>query len=385
ILSVQISESIMTDELMAAEPPKEKTPIDKPQSVPTALKMPADEGGEKKVKGKGKGKISKAIASTDKQSSSKSEGTNKDSKPSTAEKSDCSDVISKKKRAPRKKVAKTDSKKSEASEEKIAETREADESTKGDEDKKSHKASKRRERAKKKASQTTSSSTSKSLSAEGLALLQDISAKAEARRSKSGIRTGKISMTELMGDGCTPADNELSRLRLNNISPESLLKTAFDNMPQVPGFPSLTHRPDPGPFSNSFRPELFKTTMEAYATAATLNCSGNEGAFGKDISPRNGRYSPDQILPWVSFAPMYPIDPSRGRANSSSSSIFKGPPTNGPGGFRSPNVPGFPRPPFNPNNNYQRGSMSPHQTFGHQGQARPSYSTTSHSNSNQKT
>lgn len=45
-------------------------------------------------------------------------------------------------------------------------------------------------------------------------------------------------MTELMGDGCIPAD--LQRLRLTNVSPESLLKTAFANMPQVPGFPSLS-------------------------------------------------------------------------------------------------------------------------------------------------
>lgn len=45
---------------------------------------------------------------------------------------------------------------------------------------------------------------------------------------------------------------------------------------------------------------------------------------GREIPSRSGRYSPDQILPWVSFAPMYPIDQSRGRANSSSSTIFKG-------------------------------------------------------------
>lgn len=31
-----------------------------------------------------------------------------------------------------------------------------------------------------------------------------------------------------------------------------------------------------------------------------------------------------------------------------------GPTNNGPGGFRSPTGPGFSRPPFNPNNNYQR-------------------------------
>ncbi|GMT04291.1 hypothetical protein PENTCL1PPCAC_26465, partial [Pristionchus entomophagus] len=377
----QNSESIMTDEVAAAEPPKDL--IDKSQSVSTIPKMSADESGDKKTKGKSKAKNIKTVTTVDKQSSSKSEDANKDSKPSIAEKSDDSDVISKKKRAPRKKASKKPNES--VSEEKVSQSTGIDDPATEGEDKKSHKASKRRERAKKKSSQTTSSSTSKSLSAEGLALLQDISAKAEARRSKSGIRTGNISMTELMGDGCLPAD--LQRLRLANVSPESLLKTAFANMPQVPGFSSLTHRPDPGPFSNSFRPELFKTTMEAYATAASLNCSDNESGFGgRTVSPRSGRYSPDQILPWVSFAPMYPIDPSRGRANSSSSTIFKapisvrmsyntGPPSNGPG---------FPRPLFNnPGNNYQRGSMSPHQSFG-QGQARLSLSSTSHSNSNQK-
>uniref|UniRef100_A0A8R1Z4K2 DIS3-like exonuclease 2 n=1 Tax=Pristionchus pacificus TaxID=54126 RepID=A0A8R1Z4K2_PRIPA len=370
----------MTDEVVVAEPPKEKK--DKTHPGPPAPKIFADEVADKKVKGRVKAKAVKTVATADEQSSSKSEGTNKDSKPSTAEKSDDSDVISKKKkRVPRKKNSKNPE--GSVSEEKSAESGKVNGSVKDGEDKKINKASKRRERAKKKASQTMSSSTSKSLSAEGLALLQDISAKAEARRNKNGIKTGKISMTELMGDGCIPAD--LQRLRLTNVSPESLLKTAFANMPQVPGFPSLTHRPDPGPFSNSFRPELFKTTMEAYATAATLNCSENDGGFGREIPSRSGRYSPDQILPWVSFAPMYPIDQSRGRANSSSSTIFKGPTNNGPGGFRSPTGPGFSRPPFNPNNNYQRGSMSPHQSFIHQGQSRPSFSSTSHSNSNQKT
>lgn len=181
----------MSDEVVAAEPPKEeKIPIDKSQSVSTAPKMSADEESDKKIKGKGKAKNIKTVPTVEKQSSSNSEATNKDSKLSTADKSDDSDPMSKKKRVPRKKAPKSVSKKPEesVSEEKIAEAGEVDDSVKEGEDKKIHNASKqRRERAKKKASQTTSSSTSKSLSAEGLAMLQDISAKAEARRSKVNL------------------------------------------------------------------------------------------------------------------------------------------------------------------------------------------------------
>ncbi|GMT33113.1 hypothetical protein PFISCL1PPCAC_24410, partial [Pristionchus fissidentatus] len=375
----QISESTTSDEMVETDPPKEgNVPTDGALSGSSAPKLSQKGDGDKKIKVKAK--TPKVATSVENQSSSKDEA-----KVSTTEKIVESDASMKtKKRVPRKKAPKPETKKSEESTSDEKRECETKEETKDGEEKKSNKASKRRERAKKKASQTsTTSSASKSLSAEGLAMLQDISAKAEARRSKSGVRTGKISMTELMGDGILPAD--LQRLRLSNVTPESLLQSAFAGMPQVPGFPSLTHRPDPGPFSSAFRPELFKTTMEAYATAATLNCAESDSGFGQSISARSGRFSPDQILPWVSFAPMYPIDSSRGRANSSSSNVYKGPPNNGPGGFRSPGGPGFPRPQFNSGNSYQRGSMSPHQTFNYQGQARPSLSSTSHSNANQKT
>ncbi|VDK84278.1 unnamed protein product [Cylicostephanus goldi] len=88
----------------------------------------------------------------------------------------------------------------------------------------------------------------------------------------------------------------LQRLVGNNVDPEAIFSAALRQMPQVPGFPSisqftiynlfeivllwyLVHRPDAGPHATVFRPELFKTTMEAYATAAAQCGSDIFGAF----------------------------------------------------------------------------------------------------------
>ncbi|KAK6012818.1 RNB-like protein [Ostertagia ostertagi] len=77
-----------------------------------------------------------------------------------------------------------------------------------------------------------------------------------------------------------------------------------------------THRPDSGPHSTVFRPELFKTTMEAYASAAAQCGSDIFGGFRRDgpycrdsrQCGRGTQLSPDFLLPWVNFSPMFPLD-----------------------------------------------------------------------------
>lgn len=139
-------------------------------------------------------------------------------------------------------------------------------------------------------SDTTSSTASpvvptiKSLSAEEIALLNQVRSRARATNGVSNstapqIQSHSVSIHELMGrdSNSSKGSNEdpivkiLNKLRLggNHLTQKSVFDAAVAQMPPVPGFPSLlaAHRPDSGP-STVFRPELFKTTMEAYASAS---------------------------------------------------------------------------------------------------------------------
>ncbi|KAJ1358732.1 hypothetical protein KIN20_017233 [Parelaphostrongylus tenuis] len=143
------------------------------------------------------------------------------------------------------------------------------------------------------------------------------------------VRTGKVPVNEVMGAGyggqtSTSAESSqsnpsvgqtiLHRLIGNNVDPEAIFSAALRQMPQVPGFPSLIHRPDSRPNSAVFPPELFKTTMEAYATAsAAAHCNGTADIFGalRDGLCYRGRSAPlssDFLLPWVNLSPMFPLD-----------------------------------------------------------------------------
>ncbi|KJH49197.1 RNB-like protein [Dictyocaulus viviparus] len=142
------------------------------------------------------------------------------------------------------------------------------------------------------------------------------------------VRTGKVPVNEVMGPGYGQTSNAaksqssssvgqtiLHRLIGNNVDPEAIFTAALRQMPQVPGFPSVIHRPDSGPHSTVFRPELFKTTMEAYASASaqcgTDIFSGlRDGHHCRDTRQcgRGTPLSPDFLLPWVNFSPMFPLD-----------------------------------------------------------------------------
>ncbi|ETN70365.1 RNB-like protein [Necator americanus] len=106
------------------------------------------------------------------------------------------------------------------------------------------------------------------------------------------VRTGKVPVNEVMGSGygqqsgaVKPQSNAsigrsiLQRLVGNNVDPEAIFSAALRQIPQVPGFPSIIHRPDSGPHGTVFRPELFKTTMEAYASATAQRGSDIFGTF----------------------------------------------------------------------------------------------------------
>ncbi|KAJ1367144.1 hypothetical protein KIN20_027998 [Parelaphostrongylus tenuis] len=104
------------------------------------------------------------------------------------------------------------------------------------------------------------------------------------------VRTGKVPVNEVMGadDGgqtstltkssqSNPSVGQtiMHRPIGNNVDPEAIFTAALRQMPQIPGFPSLIHRPDSRPSSAVFLPELFKTTMEAYAA----HCNGTADIF----------------------------------------------------------------------------------------------------------
>uniref|UniRef100_A0A7I4Y1S2 Ribonuclease II R domain containing protein n=1 Tax=Haemonchus contortus TaxID=6289 RepID=A0A7I4Y1S2_HAECO len=165
-----------------------------------------------------------------------------------------------------------------------------------------------------------SASPSEGVDSNGKAMHDEVSKK---------VRTGKVPVNEVMGRGYGQAGATLKsqsnasigrtilqRLVGNNVDPEAIFSAALRQMPQVPGFPSITHRPDSGPHSTVFRPELFKTTMEAYASAAT-QCGSDifsgfrhDGPYCRDSRHcgRGAALSPDFLLPWVNFSPMFPLD-----------------------------------------------------------------------------
>ncbi|KAK6732123.1 hypothetical protein RB195_016481 [Necator americanus] len=141
------------------------------------------------------------------------------------------------------------------------------------------------------------------------------------------VRTGKVPVNEVMGSGygqqsgaVKPQSNAsigrsiLQRLVGNNVDPEAIFSAALRQIPQVPGFPSIIHRPDSGPHGTVFRPELFKTTMEAYASATAQRGSDifgtfRDGAYCCDSRQcGRGALSPDFLLPWVNFSPMFPLE-----------------------------------------------------------------------------
>ncbi|EYB90524.1 hypothetical protein Y032_0219g2479 [Ancylostoma ceylanicum] len=142
------------------------------------------------------------------------------------------------------------------------------------------------------------------------------------------VRTGKVPVNEVMGPGygqqsgavksqsnASIGRSILQRLVGNNVDPEAIFSAALRQMPQVPGFPSIVHRPDSGPHATVFRPELFKTTMEAYATAAAqcgsdiFSAFRGNGTYCRDSRQcGRGSLSPDFLLPWVNFSPMFPLD-----------------------------------------------------------------------------
>ncbi|VDO63772.1 unnamed protein product [Heligmosomoides polygyrus] len=103
----------------------------------------------------------------------------------------------------------------------------------------------------------------------------DINGKTLLDELQKKVRTGKVPVNEVMGPGYGQASGAtksqsgasigrtiLQRLIGNNVDPEAVFSAALRQVPQVPGFPSIR------PHSTVFRPELFKTTMEAYASAA---------------------------------------------------------------------------------------------------------------------
>ncbi|KHJ90212.1 RNB-like protein, partial [Oesophagostomum dentatum] len=168
-----------------------------------------------------------------------------------------------------------------------------------------------------------SSPPAHAVSPSGNSLLEELQ-----KKSRINVRTGKVPVNEVMGPGYGQQSGGmksqsnaqlgrsiLQRLVGNNVDPEAIFSEALRQMPQVPGFPSIIHRPDSGPHATVFRPELFKTTMEAYATAAAQCGSDIFGAFRGDgtycrDSRQCGRgaLSPDFLLPWVNFSPMFPLD-----------------------------------------------------------------------------
>ncbi|WKX92879.1 hypothetical protein Q1695_010704 [Nippostrongylus brasiliensis] len=140
---------------------------------------------------------------------------------------------------------------------------------------------------------------------------------------QSKVRTGKVPINEVMGSGYNQTAGVskshssasigrtiLQRLIGNNVDPETIFGAALRQMPQVPGFPSIR------PHSTVFRPELFKTTMEAYASAVAQYGSDMFGVYRRDGQycrdnrqcGRGAPMSPDFLLPWVNFSPMFPLD-----------------------------------------------------------------------------
>lgn len=153
----------------------------------------------------------------------------------------------------------------------------------------------------------------------------DINGKTLLDELQKKVRTGKVPVNEVMGPGYGQASGAtksqsgasigrtiLQRLIGNNVDPEAVFSAALRQVPQVPGFPSIR------PHSTVFRPELFKTTMEAYASAAAHCGSDMFSGFRRDApycrdsrQCGNGRgtpLSPDFLLPWVNFSPMFPLD-----------------------------------------------------------------------------
>ncbi|KAE9420385.1 hypothetical protein Angca_009643, partial [Angiostrongylus cantonensis] len=102
------------------------------------------------------------------------------------------------------------------------------------------------------------------------------------------VRTGKVPVNEVMGaeyghlsslarsqSNTSVGQTILHRLIGNNVEPEAIFSAALRQMPQVPGFPSVSdHYPNSGPNSMAFRPELFKTAMDAY-TSSSAHCGSN--------------------------------------------------------------------------------------------------------------
>ncbi|CAI4221259.1 unnamed protein product [Auanema sp. JU1783] len=149
-----------------------------------------------------------------------------------------------------------------------------------------------------------------SLSAEGLALLEDIQ---NHRSGKTKLRTGKIEMSELMGTNRSSSRSVrsiLEQLSGTKVDPEVLLGSS--RVPLLAGFPSLAHRGDS--FSSALPADLFKSTMDAYASLhGDMHSLGSRPISRSSVrsNPRsygNEAVSPNHIMPWINFAPMYPLD-----------------------------------------------------------------------------
>ncbi|CAJ0961611.1 unnamed protein product, partial [Mesorhabditis belari] len=87
------------------------------------------------------------------------------------------------------------------------------------------------------------------------------------------LRTGHITVEELIGGKGNDASNIpiMERLKISRpVMRKAVFDAAGEHVPLVPGFPipmRTQNRGDMGLTSTMFRPELFKTTMEAYGSA----------------------------------------------------------------------------------------------------------------------